>query len=465
MAVKIIIIPILTLFSIILPLANSIDFHYPIVFNFGDSNSDTGGLAAGLGFRLAPPNGQIYFKTSSGRFCDGRLILDFLSSLALSMATKTCILHVLSLIMFICLPLSKCIHFNFPVVFNFGDSNSDTGELIASGIESLVPPNGESYFQTPSGRYCDGRLIIDFLMDAMDLPFLNAYLDSIGVPSFRKGCNFAAAGSTILPATATSVSPFSFGIQVAQFLRFKARVIELMAKSKKFVKYLPKEEYFDEALYMFDIGQNDLAGAFYSKSFDQVLATIPTILVEFENGIKKLYDQGARNFWIHNTGPLGCLTQNVARFGTDPSKLDELGCVSAHNQAAKLFNIQLHALCIKLQAQYLDANVTFVDIFNIKFNLIANYSRYGFEQPIMACCGYGGPPLNYDSRISCGQTKILNGTSATAKGCSDSTAYVNWDGIHYTEAANQYVSSQILTGKYSDPPFSEKMPFLLKLKF
>ncbi|KAF5463451.1 hypothetical protein F2P56_019365 [Juglans regia] len=380
MAVKIIILPILTLFSIILPLANSIDFHYPIVFNFGDSNSDTGGLAAGLGFRLAPPNGQIYFKTSSGRFCDGRLILDF-------------------------------------------------------------------------------------LMDAMDLPFLNAYLDSIGVPSFRKGCNFAAAGSTILPATATSVSPFSFGIQVAQFLRFKARVIELMAKSKKFVKYLPKEEYFDEALYMFDIGQNDLAGAFYSKSFDQVLATIPTILVEFENGIKKLYDQGARNFWIHNTGPLGCLTQNVARFGTDPSKLDELGCVSAHNQAAKLFNIQLHALCIKLQAQYLDANVTFVDIFNIKFNLIANYSRYGFEQPIMACCGYGGPPLNYDSRISCGQTKILNGTSATAKGCSDSTAYVNWDGIHYTEAANQYVSSQILTGKYSDPPFSEKMPFLLKLKF
>lgn len=37
---------------------------------------------------------------------------------------------------------------------------------------------------------------------------------------------------------------------------------------------------------MFDIGQNDLAGAFYSKSYDQILATIPTILVEFETGIK-----------------------------------------------------------------------------------------------------------------------------------------------------------------------------------
>lgn len=64
----------------------------------------------------------------------------------------------------------------------------------------------------------------------MDLPFLNAYLESVGVPSFRKGCNFAAAGSTILPATATSVSPFSFGIQVNQFLRFKSRVLELITK-------------------------------------------------------------------------------------------------------------------------------------------------------------------------------------------------------------------------------------------
>ncbi|EYU44313.1 hypothetical protein MIMGU_mgv11b011321mg [Erythranthe guttata] len=216
---------------------------------------------------------------------------------------------------------------------------------------------------------------------------------------------------------------------------------------------------------MFDIGQNDLAGAFYSKTFDQILASIPTILLQFEDGIGKLYDQGARNFWIHNTGPLGCLPQNLAKFGSDASKLDEFGCVGLHNQASRLLNLQLHALCKKLQGQYADANVTYVDIFTIKSNLLANYSRYGFEQPLMACCGYGGPPLNYDSRISCGQTKVVNGSTVTVKGCDDSTEYVNWDGIHYTEAANQYVASQILTGKYSDPPFADKMPFLLKLKF
>ncbi|KAI6692508.1 hypothetical protein NL676_020218 [Syzygium grande] len=363
------------------------------------------------------------------------------------------------------LPLATSTDFNFPAVFNFGDSNSDTGNLVAALGIRLDPPNGQTYFKASSGRFCDGRLIVDFLMDAMDLPFLNAYLDSIGTPNFRRGCNFATAASTILPATATSLSPFSFGVQVSQFLRFKARVLELLAKDKKLNKYLPAEDYFAGGLYMFDIGQNDLAGPFYSKSLDQILALIPTILVEFENGFKTLYDQGGRNFWIHNTGPLGCITQNVARFGTDPSKLDEIGCVSGHNQAAKLFNLQLHALCTKLRGQYTDANMTYVDIFSIKSNLIANYSRYGFEQPHMACCGYGGAPLNYDSRISCGQTKVLNGTTVTAKACDDSTEYVNWDGIHYTEAANQFVSSQILTGRYSDPPFADKMPFAMKLKF
>ncbi|XP_022150805.1 GDSL esterase/lipase At1g54790-like isoform X1 [Momordica charantia] len=384
--------------------------------------------------------------------------------------TKFCAMIPLMLVM--CSTIFRCgtgsAVSDYPAAFNFGDSNSDTGELVAGEGFSLDLPYGQSYFKTPSsGRFCNGRLIVDFLMDAMDLPYLNAYLDSIGVPNFRKGCNFAAAGSTVLPATATSVSPFSFGVQVNQFLHFKARVLELRAAkgAKKLDKYLPAEDFFQKGLYMFDIGQNDLAGAFYSKTLDQILASIPSILVEFESGVQRLYDQGARIFWIHNTGPLGCLAQNVAKFGTDPSKLDEFGCVSSHNQAAKLFNLQLHALCKKLQGQYADGNITYVDIYTIKSNLIANYSRLGFEQPIMACCGNGGPPLNYDSRIVCGQTKTLNGTVVTAKGCDDSSEYINWDGIHYTEAANQYVSSQILTGKYSDPPFSDKMPFLLKLKF
>lgn len=51
---------------------------------------------------------------------------------------------------------------DFPAVFNFGDSNSDTGGLSAA-FGPAPPPHGKTYFHHPTGRYCDGRLIVDFI--------------------------------------------------------------------------------------------------------------------------------------------------------------------------------------------------------------------------------------------------------------------------------------------------------------
>ena len=63
--------------------------------------------------------------------------------------------------------LSKC---SFPAIFNFGDSNSDTGGLSAA-FGQAPPPNGETFFHTPSGRYSDGRLVIDFIGTFISLSF------------------------------------------------------------------------------------------------------------------------------------------------------------------------------------------------------------------------------------------------------------------------------------------------------
>ncbi|XP_020888652.1 GDSL esterase/lipase At3g05180 isoform X2 [Arabidopsis lyrata subsp. lyrata] len=285
----------------------------------------------------------------------------------------------------------------FPAVFNFGDSNSDTGEL-SSGLGFLPQPSYEkTYFRSPtSGRFCNGRLIVDFLMEAIDRPYLRPYLDSISRQSYRRGCNFAAAASTIQKANAASYSPFGFGVQVSQFITFKSKVLQLIQQDEELGRYLPSEYYFKKGLYMFDIGQNDIAGAFYSKTLDEVLALVPTILDIFQDGIK------------------------------------------------------LHGLFKKLPQQYPDSRFTYVDIFSIKSDLILNHSKYGFDHSITVCCGTGGPPLNYDDQVGCGKTARSNGTIKTAKPCYDSSKYVNWDGIHYTEAANRYVALHILTGKYSE---------------
>lgn len=49
----------------------------PLIINFGDSNSDTGGVLAGAGLPIGLPHGITFFHRGTGRFGDGRLIIDF----------------------------------------------------------------------------------------------------------------------------------------------------------------------------------------------------------------------------------------------------------------------------------------------------------------------------------------------------------------------------------------------------
>ena len=51
---------------------------------------------------------------------------------------------------------------DFPAIFNFGDSNSDTGTMSAAFYPAILP-YGETFFHEPAGRASDGRLIIDFI--------------------------------------------------------------------------------------------------------------------------------------------------------------------------------------------------------------------------------------------------------------------------------------------------------------
>lgn len=60
---------------------------------------------------------------------------------------------------------SKCA---FKAIFNFGDSNSDTGGFYAA-FPAQTRPFGMTYFNRPSGRASDGRLVIDFLGKLLQL--------------------------------------------------------------------------------------------------------------------------------------------------------------------------------------------------------------------------------------------------------------------------------------------------------
>jgi len=246
-----------------------------------------------------------------------------------------------------------------PVVFNFGDSNSDTGGMAAAKGWHITPPEGRAFFHHPTGRFCDGRLIIDFLCESLNISYLSPYLKAVG-SNYSSGVNFAIGGSTTLPRDVL----FSLHVQVQQFMFFKARSLELISQGQE----APVDaQGFGNALYTIDIGQNDVNALLSNLPYDQVVAKFPPILAEIKDAVQILYANGSRNFWIHGTGALGCLPQKLAIPRTNDSDLDQNGCLKTYNRGAVAFNAALGSLCDELNVQMKGATVVYTDLFAIKF--------------------------------------------------------------------------------------------------
>jgi len=75
---------------------------------------------------------------------------------------------VICMVAFSLVDSSYCVC-DFEAIFNFGDSNSDTGGFHAA-FPAQPSPYGMTYFKKPVGRASDGRLIVDFLGN--DLPIV-----------------------------------------------------------------------------------------------------------------------------------------------------------------------------------------------------------------------------------------------------------------------------------------------------
>uniref|UniRef100_A0A7C8ZMS3 Alpha-L-fucosidase n=1 Tax=Opuntia streptacantha TaxID=393608 RepID=A0A7C8ZMS3_OPUST len=351
---------------------------------------------------------------------------------------------------------------DFPAIFNFGDSNSDTGGLSAA-FRPVPPPYGETFFGAPAGRNSDGRLIIDFLAESLGLPHVSAYLDSVGT-NFSHGANFATAGSTVRPPNFTisqfGVSPVSLDVQFVQFSEFLTRSQIVRKRGGVFEGLLPQEDYFSRALYTFDIGQNDLTyGYKLNMTTDQVKAYVPDVLAQFSKVVRDVYANGGRSFWIHNTGPLGCLSYTlVVLFPLSTSQLDKFGCSVPHNEAAQYYNTKLKEVVAQLRKDLPSASITYVDVYSLKHTLFTQPKKLGFKKALVACCGHGGK-YNFNNTERCGSTKLVNGKEVIiAKSCKKPSVRVLWDGIHYTEAANKWIFDQILNdNSFLDPPIPLKM--------
>ncbi|XP_027152665.1 GDSL esterase/lipase At5g14450-like [Coffea eugenioides] len=296
---------------------------------------------------------------------------------------------------------------DYSALYNFGDSNSDTGGM-AAAFFPMIAPCGETYIHRLAGRGFDGRLIIDVIAEHLALPLLSPYLDSVGT-SFRHGANFATGGATIRRQNEswfqTGVSPFPLDIQVEHYPQFKART-----------------------------------AYFYNQ--------VATIKVQ----------------------------------NPEPGYLDDHGCKTSQNHMAVKFNKKLKHSIIQLRAELSEATITYVDMYRAKYDLIRNAKEQGtllsnqcqfeikiytliqeplnvlitplnfpftgFENPFKICCGLHG--IDFD--VWCSKKATINGSEVYAGSCAKPSAIISWDGVHYSQAANNWIASRIVNGSLSDPP-------------
>ncbi|MCL7045171.1 hypothetical protein MKW94_004472 [Papaver nudicaule] len=86
-------------------------------------------------------------------------------------------------------------------IFSFGDSLADTGNALYAQLDENVSkfPYGETYFRRATGRFSDGRVVLDFIAQAVGLPLLPPYLGT-SPKDLQQGANFAVGGATALDA-------------------------------------------------------------------------------------------------------------------------------------------------------------------------------------------------------------------------------------------------------------------------
>ncbi|XP_054780028.1 GDSL esterase/lipase 5 isoform X2 [Prosopis cineraria] len=190
--------------------------------------------------------------------------------------------------------------------FIFGDSLLDAGNNNYINTTTLDQANfwpyGETYFNFPTGRFSDGRLISDFIAEYANLPLIAPFLQP-GNRDYYNGVNFASAGAGALVQT------------------FQGSVISLRTQAKYFEKVerrLRKElgrregkQVMSRAVYLFSIGNNDYLSPFLTSP-DFLNSFSPShyvsmVIGNFTSVVEDIYRRGGRKFGVINCLPLGCL--------------------------------------------------------------------------------------------------------------------------------------------------------------
>ncbi|KAJ4967182.1 hypothetical protein NE237_019031 [Protea cynaroides] len=322
-----------------------------------------------------------------------------------------------------------------PAMFVFGDSLVESGNnnFLSSMAKSNYMPYGIDFYGGPTGRFSNGRTIVDMLGEMLGLPYVPAYADPTTTgANILCGVNYASAAAGILEETGQHYGErYSLNQQV---LNFEDTLNELTTQMspRTLTQYLAK------SIAVMVFGSNDyinnyLLPSLYPTSSIYNPPDFANLLINhYTRQILALYNVGLRKFLLAGIGPLGCIPNQLAAGQAAPGS-----CVSYVNEIVGLFNEGLISLVDQLNSNHPGAIFAYGNTYGAMGDTINNSSGYGFSVIDRGCCGIG----RNRGQITCLPLSIP---------CSYRSEYIFWDAFHPTEALNDILAKRAFTGPPSD---------------
>ncbi|XP_059630991.1 GDSL esterase/lipase 1-like [Cornus florida] len=311
------------------------------------------------------------------------------------------------------------------VLFVFGDSLFDAGNnnYINCGIANQANfwPYGETFFRYPTGRFCDGRLVPDFIAEYAGLPLIPPFLQP-GLQQYTNGVNFASGGAGVLNETRQGV--INLKMQLDYFLKVNKALRQKLGDTEA-------KKMMMRAVYLFSIGGNDYHNISSDLPQSYKREYVGMVIGNLTSVLKEIYNKGGRKFGFQNAGPLGCIPGTLKRENSSE-------CVQNNSAMAKLHNIALSKVLQKLESELHGFKYSIFDYYTSLSQRVNYPSKYGFKEGKIACCG-SGP---YRGVNSCGGKRGVKKYHL----CRNPNEHVWFDFAHTTERANQQLAQLMWRG-------------------
>uniref|UniRef100_A0A0D9X234 GDSL esterase/lipase n=1 Tax=Leersia perrieri TaxID=77586 RepID=A0A0D9X234_9ORYZ len=341
-------------------------------------------------------------------------------------------------------------------LFTFGDSLIDTGNFIhysTSPGPVAHSPYGVTFFHRPTGRWSDGRLIVDFIVERLRFPYWTPYLAGKSKEDFNYGANFAVASGTAVNQllfkkrhlSITPITPYSLAVQIGWF----KKVLAIIAPTDQ-----ERKEVMSRSIFMVgEFGGNDyLQPLFQNKTLDWVRPLVPRVVRYVTGAIESLINLGATTVYVPGLFPLGCVPRLLFLFRNggagehDPTT----GCLRGLNDGLTIIhNNLLRQSIAELREKHPGVTIVYADYYNEVMELVKSPVVNGFDagEVLTACCA-GGGPYNGNFTLHCSDPGVTP--------CADPSRRISWDGLHMTEAVYRIMARGLLDGPFADPPIMSR---------